>query len=105
MAVTKMNNTAHSFLMPDYDEYGMGYKDRSALAGSIKKDEKYVLPGAKYNRYLVINGVIEGTWNRIIKKPGTEVQAFPYGKLNKTQESLIRKAIKKYENFYRKQTC
>ena len=51
-----------SFLMPDYDEYGMAYKDRSALA---HPDHDYwTLP---WNRAVVIDGVIAGAWQRTLR--------------------------------------
>ena len=54
-----------SFLMPDYDEYGMAYKDRSALA---HPDHDYwTLP---WNRAVVIDGVIAGAWQRTLRPYG-----------------------------------
>jgi Winged helix DNA-binding domain len=44
-----------AFLMPDYDEYGMGYKDRSALGPPAK---------LAYNRMIVVDGQIVGSWQR-----------------------------------------
>ena len=52
-----------TFLMPDYDEYGMSYKNRSALSSASKPDG--IDP---YTHWIVINGKMEGTWQRIIKK-------------------------------------
>ena len=49
-----------SFLMPDYDEYGMAYQDRSAIA---HPSEGYWLP---WNRPIVIDGVIAGAWRRTL---------------------------------------
>jgi hypothetical protein len=52
-----------SFLMPDYDEYGMSYKERGALRVATP-------PGVKrkarlaHNRMIVVDGRIVGSWRR-----------------------------------------
>ena len=53
-----------TFLMPDYDEYGISYKDRSALlphsAGGPESRGKTLA----YNRMIVAGGKIVGSWRR-----------------------------------------
>jgi hypothetical protein len=46
---------ARTFLMPDYDEYGMSYRDRKEL---------FTEPGMKpaFNRMIVVDGRIVGSW-------------------------------------------
>jgi hypothetical protein len=51
-----------TFLMPDYDEYGMAYKDRSALAGA--EHDSWAPP---WNRFVVVDGVIAGSWQRTLR--------------------------------------
>lgn len=58
-----------SFLMPDYDEYGMAYKDRSALA---HPDHDYWAP--PWNRFVVIDGVIAGAWQRTLGREVVTVE-------------------------------
>ncbi len=88
---TKLDST---FLMPDYDEYGMSYKNRSALSSFQK------LKGPKasivYNRMLVIDGRIEGTWQRTLNKNAAEVNVVPFASLSKTNEQKVAKAIKRF---------
>jgi len=50
-----------SFLMPDYDEYGMAYQDRSAIAHP--EHDYWTLP---WNRAVVVDGVIAGAWQRTL---------------------------------------
>jgi hypothetical protein len=58
-----------SFLMPDYDEYGMAYKDRSALA---HPDHGYW--SRPWNRFVVIDGVIAGAWQRSLSPTAVTVE-------------------------------
>ena len=65
--------------MPDYDEYGMAYKDRSALA---HPDHRYWSP--PWNRFVVVDGVISGSWLRTLRPDAVtlEVSMFdlPWGR-------------------------
>jgi hypothetical protein len=79
-----------TFLMPDYDEYGMSYKDRSLL-DTTKRYKGQVTP---YSHYLVLDGVIAGTWD---KKDDVVVR--PFFTLDKTQEKKMEAAVKKYMAF------
>lgn len=86
-----------TFLMPDYDEYGMSYKDRSALSSV----QKLSSPRASivFNRMLVIDGKIEGTWQRTLTKNKAEVTIAPFTTLSKTKEKMVAKAIKRFNTF------
>lgn len=85
-----------TFLMPDYDEYGMSYKDRSALRG-----QKLDGPRASivFNRMLVIDGKIEGTWKRTLNKKSADVEIAPFAPLSKQQEKVVNKAIREFQSF------
>jgi hypothetical protein len=62
-----------SFLMPDYDEYGMAYKDRSAIAAPGR--DYWTLP---WNRAVVVDGAIAGAWQRTVGRVvvTVEIQMF-----------------------------
>lgn len=85
-----------TFLMPDYDEYGMSYKNRSAL-----RSQKLDGPKASivFNRMLVIDGKIEGTWKRTLNKKSAEVEIVPFAPLSKQQEKKVDKAVKEFQSF------
>lgn len=83
-----------SFLMPAYDEYGIAYKDRTAIlppaAGSRAKG---------YTHSLVLNGKIAGSWKPVVKKDTISVLTHFFDPLNKTREQLVGKAIRHYAHF------
>lgn len=83
------------FLMPDYDEYGMSYKERSALSGTIP----YKKGNPMFNRFIVIDGVIEGSWQRLVKGKTSTIDLHPFGPLNKTCQQKADKAAKRFEAF------
>ena len=95
----KLNKEHQStFLMPDYDEYGMGYKDRSAIKTS-KALPYWGNNGTPYSHWLVVDGTIEGTWEKVVKGKTVSVKTTPFSSLTKTQEKKILTAVKKYESF------
>ena len=85
-----------SFLMPDYDEYGMGYKDRSAIFNTTIDLSQFKNENPIFNRMIVIDGKIEGTWKRVIKNNMVNIGTFPFGPLSKIKQKALAKAIKKY---------
>ena len=85
-----------SFLMPDYDEYGMGYKDRSAIFNTTIDLSQFKNENPIFNRMIVIDGKIEGTWKRVIKNNTVNIETIPFSPLSKTKQQALGKAIKKY---------
>ncbi len=55
-------------LLPTYDEYIMGYKDRSAILASENR------ASLKYTSMIVFGGQVIGTWKRTIVKNEVQLQ-------------------------------
>lgn len=87
------------FLMPDYDEYGMAYKDRSTLRDNTIPLDLISRGNPIFNRMLVIDGKIVGSWKRIIKGKKAVIEIYPFQALNDRQQRLLNKAINRYLHF------
>lgn len=61
-----------AFLMPDYDEYGMSYKDRTWLMTA--PDE--VANASVYSHWLIVNGAIAGTWSPPVGGGAPDIRQF-----------------------------
>ena len=87
-----------AFLLPNYDEYIISYKDRSASIelSNIKKADPR---GTIFNHTIVINGKIEGLWKHTFKKNKVEIEASPFKPFNKIQQKAVETAGKKYAKF------
>lgn len=85
-----------SFLMPDYDEYGMSYKNRSALqyTGSPIKGSTV------YSHWLVIDGIIRGTWSKKETTKNVMVEPIITGTLSQKKMTEVKSACKRYEKFF-----
>lgn len=86
--------TLPTFLLPDYDEYGIAYKDRSALRS------EYPPKGAStYSHWLIVDGKIEGTWKREEKSKSITVKTFPFAPLTKPRQKAVNNAVNAYLDF------
>jgi len=89
-----------TFLMPDYDEYGISYKIRNALLDDKPQEGNTRGGNPVYNHMLIIDGKIKGTWNSIIRNKKLYVESMPFSPLNKTKQKDVEKAVRRYHAFF-----
>lgn len=89
----------NAFALPGFDEYLLGYKDRSAVLDSAHAEQ--VCPGGNgvFFSTIVIDGQVAGTWKRAIKKSRIEVVAAPFGVLSKADKNRFVEAVNRYGEF------
>lgn len=86
-----------SFLMPDYDEYGIAYKDRSAVLARSKEQ-----PNSHsfiFNRMIVLDGQIIGSWHRTLKGKELTIQTTPFKPFNKKEQQQVKKLAYQFGKF------
>jgi hypothetical protein len=91
-----ITTSTQTFIMPDYDEYGIAYKDRSALMS--KNYDKGA--ATMYSHYIVIDGLIEGTWNRKNNGKTNTIETTPFAALSKRKQHALESAVKRYTKFF-----
>lgn len=94
-----LSKTQATFLMPDYDEYAISYKDRTELFGERKSNANTKAGNPVFYHSLILNGVAAGTWQKIITRKQVDVNLTITRKLNKTQHQAVEKAVKRYLQF------
>lgn len=87
-----------AYLLPNYDEYIVSYKDRS-FAINVKDISKADPRGTIFNHTIILNGKIEGIWKKAIKKDMLEMELTPFKKLSNANLKLVEIAAKKYAKF------
>ncbi|MGZ3767325.1 MAG: winged helix DNA-binding domain-containing protein [Mucilaginibacter sp.] len=97
-ADTSNGKTPVAFLLPNYDEYIVSYKDRSASIRE-KDIDKADPRGTIFNNTMLINGRIAGTWKRNFRKDTVELQINPFSPLSQVNNTAIRAAAKRYTKF------
>lgn len=90
---------ANAYFLPNYDEYTVGYTDRSAIfdsSYSIKLDARgnFLLQNV-----ILVAGQILGTWKRTLKKNSVDVEATLFRTLRKTETHAVVEAAERYAAF------
>jgi hypothetical protein len=77
------------YLLPGFDEYLLGYKDRSAVLAP--EHAQNVVPGnnGMFLPMIVAAGQVVGTWKRAIKKKGVDVTLHPFASPDHLGERAI----------------
>lgn len=88
-----------TFVLPGFDEFLLGYKDRSAVLDANHAEN--VCPGGNgvFAPTIVINGRVVGTWKRSIKKTAIAITATPFTELGKAERHSFNQAAERYAAF------
>ena len=88
-----------TFLLPGFDEFLLGYADRSAAldAQHVQK----VIPGSNgmFMPTLVVNGRVVGTWKRAIQKKVVKIEVSPFAAVKKTEWAALELVAQRYGRF------
>lgn len=86
-------------LLPAFDEYLVGYKDRSAALGVY--DWQLVNRGnnGMLNPTIAINGQVAGTWKRTIKGNSVVVTPVPFTPLRVDESESLKQIVQRYGRF------
>ena len=96
-SVKEKSPTAH--LLPNYDEFFVGFKDRSAIGdvakqAGIKSDDPSFLANV-----IILDGQLVGGWKRTLKKNAVLIEFMLITNLTKAQEKAVEKAASQYGEF------
>lgn len=98
-SLADVKETEGTFLIPDYDEYGISYKDRSIYNHPEWRDQQK-LTHADYSHALTVNGYFGGNWKRQVKGKNLEIALKPFTSLTKTQQKSVENAKLWYLAFF-----
>ncbi|MDT0234517.1 winged helix DNA-binding domain-containing protein [Curtobacterium sp. BRB10] len=86
-------------LLPGFDEYLLGYADRSAQLDPALADR--VVPGANgmFLPMAVVRGRVVGTWKRTERRAGHLVTVTPFGALDASSVRALEAAAARYAGF------
>jgi hypothetical protein len=86
-------------LLPGFDEYLLGYTDRSAALP--QKYAERVVPGANgvFLSTLVLDGQVRGTWRRETGPKGIVIEASPFGRFSAAEKESFAAPAERYARF------
>ena len=87
-------------LLPNYDEYMVGYKDRSAMFPALpEKSDSQAYGRIALNHTIVIDGVVVGGWRREKKNDRIVVRTKLFRPLDDAEKDALSMAVVRYGAF------
>ncbi len=91
-ALNYAHDDSRVYLLPGFDEYLLGYKDRGAVLAV--EHAPRIVPGSNgvFLPTIVVAGQVVGTWKRRLKKNAVDVTLTPFTQLGDAEGSVIEAA-------------
>src|SRR6266702_2850770 len=89
-----------AYLLPNYDEYTVGYTDRSAIFDALHTNKLDQRSGLLTNT-MVLDGQVVGTWKRTLKKNAVVIEANPFTPLSNTETRAFAASANRFGAFLR----
>lgn len=94
----RTHHVPEALLLPAFDEYMVGYTDRSAALHPANSRRVYSGNGIFYP-IIVLDGQVAGTWKRNFTKKNVSIELQPFTSLAEKQHRTITVAAQKYSRF------
>jgi hypothetical protein len=89
------------WLLPNFDEYTVGYKDRSAVFDVSNESKAMSARGhIPLENVIVLNGEIIGVWKRRMEKGSPRITTKTFEELDHDQQELLEVAIEEQKEFF-----
>jgi hypothetical protein len=88
-----------AYLLPNFDEYIVGYTDRSAVFDASHTKKLDPRGNILFNHTMVMDGRVAGTWKRTLKKNTVVIEANPFTLLSKAETRAFAASAKHYGAF------
>lgn len=96
---TGHGNISGTYLLPNYDEYTVAYKDRSLLMDKRIQGKTDARGNVVFNNTIMEDGLVTGTWRRTFSKDKVVIEPTVLKKPTTTRKTLIREAADRYAAF------
>jgi len=95
--VQRVSPTA--YFLPNFDEYTVGYSDRSAVCGALHAKGLEARANVVLGYVIVLDGQIVGTWKRTLKKGAVAIETTPFVQLDEAEMQALHVAAERYGVF------
>jgi hypothetical protein len=86
-------------LLPNYDEYTVGYTDRAEIFDTTHTNKLDSRGSILFQYVIVMDGRVAGTWKRTIKKNEVQIEVVRFSTLTDEQNQAIITAAQQYGKF------
>jgi hypothetical protein len=87
------------YLLPNYDEYVVGYTDRSAVFDESHAKKLGARDNVLFNHIVVVNGQVVGSWKRSVKKEEVMVTPSFFIGIDEDKRKTFDAAVERYGAF------
>ncbi|HEY3419424.1 MAG TPA: winged helix DNA-binding domain-containing protein [Methanomassiliicoccales archaeon] len=88
------------WLLPNYDEYAVGYRDRRAMIRpDFRYQPDYARGSIELSNVIVVDGEIVGTWKRVFENRSLQVKVRTFIELNRYEQDLLAEETERYISF------
>jgi hypothetical protein len=86
-------------LLPNYDEYLVGYKDHGPIFDAANEEKMDPRNNVVFSHVIAIDGEIIGTWKRTLKKDAVIIERSTFAPLNEAEAQAFAVAVERYGQF------
>jgi Winged helix DNA-binding domain len=99
MTLASLDVPAKAYLLPGFDEYMLGYKDRTAALD--RRHAQKIAPENKgrFMSTMIFNGRVVGTWKRVLNQKAVVLTMKPFTALKKAERHAFAAAAERYGEF------
>jgi winged helix DNA-binding protein len=88
-----------ALLLPNYDEYFIGFKDRSAIGKRLAATAAASVSDAPFPHVVVVDGQIVGGWKRTLTKDSVTIELRVLARLTAAENRAVATAARRYAEF------
>ncbi len=88
-----------AYLLPNYDEYIVGYAERGAIFDAANADKLDARGNVLFQHTMLYNGRVVGTWKRTLQKKQTLLEASPFAALSEDEHQAFLRAAARFSHF------
>jgi Winged helix DNA-binding domain len=103
--VRKVPALSGAFLLPNYDEYLIAYRDRDGVVEPALARRWGAAGPEAYAHPVVVDGRFAGVWRRAVKRDAVVVEVTPYRALKVGERKSVEEATERYGRFLRLKAC
>jgi hypothetical protein len=96
--VLDASSSTDGHLLPEFDEFLVGYKDRRAALDSPSRGNRPG-PSSILNPVVVLGGRVAGMWRRVLKKDRVVLSVDPFASLSPTEKAALERGAGRYGRF------
>jgi hypothetical protein len=90
---------ASAFLLPNYDEYLIAYKDREPVVDALRAANMVARANGASPHHLIIGGRLAGSWSRTLHGNSVVIGVDPYHTLSAAEKRAVTNAVECYGEF------